>query len=148
LGDQEDTVALTGNRAADELLGAVDFRRVDQRHAERDACAQRFLFNGLRMSSLSKTRGPLSQGRDDGAIRKLDRPSCGCADARGRALGECTRWRRKHRAGGKERRRAKSGELPPVQRSTVHSFASCAFWASQSIPFAVFDGGEPTSPLR
>src|SRR5262249_36434170 len=110
LGDQEDTVALTGNRAADELLGAVDFRRVDQRHAERDACAQRFLFNGLRMSSLSKTRGPLSQGRDDGAIRKLDRPSCGCADARGRALGECTRWRRKHRAGGKERRRAKRSE--------------------------------------
>ena len=77
LGDQEDTIALTGNRTADEVLRAVDLRRVDQRHPERQACAQRFFFGGLRMSSLSKARRPLAECRDDRAIAELDRPACG-----------------------------------------------------------------------
>src|SRR5262249_9075667 len=45
LGDQEDTITLTGNRPADEFLGPVQLRRVDQRHPERKACAQRFFLS-------------------------------------------------------------------------------------------------------
>jgi hypothetical protein len=37
--------ALTSDRAANEFLGAVHFRRVDQRHSERKASAYRFFFN-------------------------------------------------------------------------------------------------------
>ena len=39
LGDQENAIALTSDRAANEFLGAVNFRRVDQRHSERKASA-------------------------------------------------------------------------------------------------------------
>src|SRR5262249_37433354 len=53
---QKYAIALTSDHAADEFLGAVHFRRVDQRHAERKACAHRFFFLSLRMSSLSETR--------------------------------------------------------------------------------------------
>src|SRR5205807_4317666 len=48
LGDQEYAVALTGRHATNELLGAavaVITRRIDQRHAERNACAQRLFLN-------------------------------------------------------------------------------------------------------
>jgi hypothetical protein len=44
LGDQEYAIALTCDYAADEFLGTVHFRRVDQRHPKRKARAQRFLF--------------------------------------------------------------------------------------------------------
>ena len=37
LGDQEHAIALTTDCAANEFLGAVDFRRVDQRHSKREA---------------------------------------------------------------------------------------------------------------
>src|SRR5947208_12406161 len=53
-GDQEYAIAPTGNRAADQFLGAaaaVTLRRVDQIHAERQARAQRFFLSGLRTSS-------------------------------------------------------------------------------------------------
>jgi hypothetical protein len=54
-GDQEYAVALTGNHAADQFLGAavaVHLRRVDQRHPERKAGAQRFFLSGFRTSPL------------------------------------------------------------------------------------------------
>src|SRR5207247_2848294 len=44
LGDQEDTIAMTGNRAPDKILPAIQLRRVDQRHPEVQACAQAFLY--------------------------------------------------------------------------------------------------------
>ena len=77
-GDQEYAVALTGNHVSDQFLGAavaVYLRRVDQRHPERKACAQRFFLNSFRMSSLPETRRALAQCRN-GAVAKLYRPPC------------------------------------------------------------------------
>ena len=76
LGDQEHAIALTRDYPADEFLGAVYFRRVDQRQPKRKAGAQRFLFIRLRVSSLSKTCRALAERRDYGAVAKLDRPPC------------------------------------------------------------------------
>ena len=62
-GDQEYAVALTGNHVADQFLGAavaVPLRRVNQRHTERNACAQRFLLNSCRMSPLAEMPRALS----------------------------------------------------------------------------------------
>jgi hypothetical protein len=39
LGDQKNAIALAGDRAANEFLGAVNFRGVDQCHSERRASA-------------------------------------------------------------------------------------------------------------
>jgi hypothetical protein len=39
LGNQENAIALTGDRAANEFLGAINFRCVDHRHPERKASA-------------------------------------------------------------------------------------------------------------
>ena len=89
LGDQEYAVALTGNHAADQFLGAavaVYLRRVDQRHPERKACAQRFFLNGFRMSSLRETCRALAECRDDCAVAELYRTPCtgdkGCVGLR------------------------------------------------------------------
>src|SRR5207248_4954350 len=71
LGDQEHAIALTSDRAANESLGAVHFRRVDQHHSERKASAHRFFFSSWRMFSLSETRRALAQCRDDSAVAKL-----------------------------------------------------------------------------
>ena len=78
-GDQEYAVALTGNHAADQFLGAaiaVNLRRVNQRHSERKTRAQRFFLNGFRMSSLRETRRALTERRDDGAVVELYRAPC------------------------------------------------------------------------
>ncbi len=72
-GHEENAIALAGDRTTNEFLGAVNFRRVDHRHSERKARAQRFFFIGLRAFSLSKTRGALAQGRDDRSVAKLHR---------------------------------------------------------------------------
>lgn len=72
--DKEYAVALTGDRAADQFLGAavaVPLRRVNQRHTERKACAQRFFLNSCRMSALAEMPRALSQRRNNGAIREL-----------------------------------------------------------------------------
>src|SRR5438132_8276518 len=72
-GDQEYAVALTGNHAADQFLGlavAVHLRRVDQRHPERKAGAQRFFLSGFRMSPLREICRALAERRDDCSIRK------------------------------------------------------------------------------
>src|SRR3989440_12857587 len=74
LGDQEYTVALTGNHVTNQFLGAavgVTSRRIDQRHAERNAWAQRLFFNSRRMSSQSEMRGALTERRDGGAVWSL-----------------------------------------------------------------------------
>jgi hypothetical protein len=76
LETREHAIALTSDRAADEFLGAVYFRRVDQRHSERKASAYRFFFNSLRTFSLSETRRALAQCRDDSAVAKLYRAPC------------------------------------------------------------------------
>jgi hypothetical protein len=73
LGHQENAIALAGDRAANEFLGTVDFCRVDHRHSERKASAQRFLFLSLRAFSLSEARRALTQGRHDSAVAKLYR---------------------------------------------------------------------------
>ena len=67
---------MTRNYPADEFLGAVYFRRVDQRHPKRKAGAQRFFFFSLRMSALSETRRALAQCWDNSAVAKPYRPSC------------------------------------------------------------------------
>src|SRR5256885_14368322 len=67
LGDQEYTVAPTGNHVTNELLGAavaVVSRRIDQRHAERNACAQRLFLDSLRMPSLTEVPAALTERRD------------------------------------------------------------------------------------
>jgi len=74
LGDQEHAIAPTRDYPADEFLGAVYFCRVDQRHPERKAGAQRFFFFSYRMSSLSETCRALAERRDYGAVAKLDLP--------------------------------------------------------------------------
>ena len=76
--DQEYAIALIGNHAADQFLGAavaVPLRRVDQPHPERKACPQRFFLNSFRMSSLRETSRALTERRDDGAIVELYRAS-------------------------------------------------------------------------
>jgi len=115
LGDQEDTIAPTGNRTANQFLGPVQLRCVDQRHPKGKACAQRFLFGSLRVSSLAKTRRALAEGRDDGAIAELDRPADGRSRAGGGILRGRRRWRRKQGAGREERRHAQSGEFASAQ---------------------------------
>src|ERR1700747_2003019 len=73
LGDQEYTVALTGNRVTDELLGAaiaVISRRIDQRQASRNAGVHRLFFNSRGMPSLSEMPGALTERRDGGAVWK------------------------------------------------------------------------------
>src|SRR6516165_1856554 len=73
-GDQEYAVALTGNRAADQFLGAavaVPLRRVNQRHTEGKPCAQRFLLNSCRMSPLAEMPRALSYRRNNGAVGEL-----------------------------------------------------------------------------
>src|SRR5262245_50949826 len=115
LGDQEHTIALTGNRTANKFLGPVQLRCVDQRHPEGKTCAQRFFFSGRGMSSLSETPRPLTEGRDDDAITELDRPSDGCNGAPGTTLGPSIRPHSTHRAGREERRGAESGEVASVQ---------------------------------
>ena len=70
-GDQKYAVALTSNHATDQFFGSsvtVKFRCVDQCHAERKACAQRFFFFSRRMSSLRKMPGALTERRYGGAV--------------------------------------------------------------------------------
>src|ERR1700686_986148 len=74
LGDQEYAVALTGNRVTKELLGAavaVVSRRIDQRHAERNACAQRLFLDSWRMPCLTEVPAALTERRDGRAVWKL-----------------------------------------------------------------------------
>src|ERR1035438_2029865 len=74
LGDQEYAVALTGNHVTNELLGAavaVASRRIDQRHAKRNACAQRLFLDSWQMPSLTEVRAALTERRDGGAVWKL-----------------------------------------------------------------------------
>src|SRR5467141_491423 len=73
LGDQEYAVALTGNHVTKELLGAavaVVSRRIDQRYAERNACAQRLFLDSWRMPSLTEVPAALTERRDGGAVWK------------------------------------------------------------------------------
>src|SRR5882762_3922373 len=75
-GDQEYAVAMTGNHAADQFLGAavaIHLRRVDQRHPERKACAQRFFLSRLRASPLREIRRALADRRDNCPIGELYR---------------------------------------------------------------------------
>ena len=77
--NQKYAVALIVNHVADQFLGpavAIVVRCVDQRHAERNACAQRFFFNSGRVFSLRETRRALTERRDDGAIGELCGTNC------------------------------------------------------------------------
>src|SRR5579862_9514414 len=79
LGDQEYAVALTGNHVTDELLGttvAIVSRRIDQRHSERNACAQRLFLDSYRMPSLTEMPAALTERRDGSAVRKLYSTRC------------------------------------------------------------------------
>src|ERR1043166_6155757 len=62
-GHQEHALALAGDHTVDRFLGAaaaIEFRRVDQGHAERKPGAQRLFLFGRRAPSLSETRGALA----------------------------------------------------------------------------------------
>src|SRR6516162_10767187 len=85
-GDQEDAVALTGDHVAYQFLGsavAVNLRRVDQCHPERNAGAQGFFLSGVRTSPLRETRRALAELRDNCSVGKLYH--------RGRSTSRCTR---------------------------------------------------------
>jgi hypothetical protein len=72
--DEKYAVTLTGDHTADQFLVAtiaVQFRRVDERHAKRETGTQRFLLVSLRMSSLGELRRPLAQGRYDDTVAQL-----------------------------------------------------------------------------
>src|SRR5580698_6286234 len=72
-GDQEDTLALTGNHVPEKLLGAaipVVSRGIDQRHAELNAGAYRLCFERWRVSSLPQMPGALAERGDGGAVWK------------------------------------------------------------------------------
>src|SRR5215468_6275294 len=74
LGNQIDAVALAGDHLFQELLGAtvaVISGRIDQRHAERNACTDRFFLDSLGMPALTEMPAALAEGRDGGAVRKL-----------------------------------------------------------------------------
>src|SRR6266704_4518230 len=89
-GDQEYAVALTGNHPADQFLGAavaVHLRRIDQRHPERNARAQRFFLNGFRMSPLRETPRALTERRHDCSVAEPYRTPC---TVRSRASGRST----------------------------------------------------------
>src|SRR6185437_6750222 len=76
LGNQVDAITLSGNRFVDEFLGAaaaVIARGIDQRHAERNARAQRLLLNLSRMPSLTEMPATLAERRDGNAVRKPHR---------------------------------------------------------------------------
>ena len=88
LCNQKYAVALTGNHAADQLLGAavaIHFRGVDQRHPERKAGAQGFFLDRWRMPSLAEAPGSLAERRHDGSVAQLYRPP---RARRGRARGD------------------------------------------------------------
>src|SRR6516164_1904728 len=79
LGHQEYAVALTGNHLTNRLLRAavtVVSRCIDQRHAERNACAQRLLLNSWRVPSLTQMRGALTERWDASAVWKLYSTGC------------------------------------------------------------------------
>src|SRR5665213_405560 len=75
LGNQKYTIALTGNHATDKLLRApipVISGSIDQRHTERNARANRLLFNGRRMPSLPQVPGALTERWYSGPIRQVN----------------------------------------------------------------------------
>jgi hypothetical protein len=55
---------------------AVTFRRVDQRHAKRNACAQCFFFNSRSTSSLPNMPRALTEDGSNDAVAKFYRPYC------------------------------------------------------------------------
>src|ERR1700674_733082 len=98
LGDQEYAVALTGNRVTKELLGAavaVVSRRIDQRHAERNACAQRLFLDSWRMPCLTEVPAALTERRDGRAVWKLYFTR-NRLRRRARTKILCSCWRRNH----------------------------------------------------
>jgi len=81
---------LTGDRAADQFFGVaagIAFRCVDQRHAERNASAQRFLFNRRWVPSFPKMPRALAKCCDDGAVGEFD---CATAAVWHRGESRCT----------------------------------------------------------
>src|SRR5688572_10870127 len=67
------TVALTGNHPTDESLGgavSIISRRIDHRHAKRDACAHRLFLDRLSTPSLTEMPAALTERRDGRAIWK------------------------------------------------------------------------------
>src|SRR5580693_1836780 len=74
LGNQEYAVALIGNHALEELLGAataIVSRRIEQCHAERNPRAKRLFLDIDRMPSLTEVPATLSKRRNGSAARKL-----------------------------------------------------------------------------
>ena len=116
-GDQEHAIALAGDRAADEFLGAVNFRRVDDRHPEGNARTQRLLFFLLWTSSPCETRGALAKRRHGPAITKFDGPCRGWC-----VLSRCPERHCQYCGSGDERRCAEPREFAPVQGSIAHTF--------------------------
>jgi hypothetical protein len=89
-GNQEYVFAPTRNDVSDQFLCvaiSVNLRRINQRHAQRNAFAQRFFLNRSRMSSLAQTRRTLTERRDDGSVVEFHgslNPICNNATGRSR----------------------------------------------------------------
>ena len=96
LRHQEYVFASTRNDISDQFLRiaiSIYLGRIDQRHAERDTFAQRFLLNRFRMSSLAQTRRTLTERWHHGSVvefhgslrpvwsRATGRSRCSCSRA-------------------------------------------------------------------
>src|SRR5262249_38998722 len=121
--------ALIDNRTTDELLReavAVISRRVDQRHAERDAGAYRFFFDRLRMLSLREMPGALAERWNSGTVWKPYGTRCGGLPGpvcRGKA--PCTSgYREQRQAEG----RAALAELTSAEQMLFHSAHGVPSW--------------------
>src|SRR5579863_1866836 len=129
LGDQEYALALSGNRMTNELLGAavaVVARGVDQRHAQRNARAQRLFFDSRRVSSLTEVPAALTQCRDDGAVRECDGPRRILRVFPSCRIGGSGRTRR-HGTDGRQRQaesRTTRRKLTSAQQGLVHRWIS------------------------
>src|SRR5262249_41663497 len=105
---------------------AVEFRRVDQRHAERKARAQRLFLLRLRTPSLSEPRGALTERRDDSAVAEFHGSA---RSARGR-LGPRRRSRHRRAHGADDRRQAERREIS-VKLTTVKQYRLLFRWPSK-----------------
>jgi hypothetical protein len=135
LGDQEDTIPLTGHHMTQELLGAatsVISRRIDQRHAERKACSHGFFLDRYGPSPLSQVPGALTDRGDSSSIWKFYGPPrglgcrvCGCENPRAFLYSkQCTEGRC----------RTTSTELTSTQQILAHGHLN--FRSADCMPMA------------
>src|SRR5262249_45089762 len=113
---------------ADQSLGAavaVEFRRVDQGHADGKTGAQRLLFIGFRTSSLSQTRRALAERRDDGAVGQFHGAG---RRAWRRTLSKCRRIRQHRTYRADDRQCQAERRAISVKIATIDHLVSLFSW--------------------